>query len=314
MTQERPFQAISGWLPLVLIIAGLFISISLTMSAPVMAFLLLGLTLFCCCGFHAVAPNEARVLLLFGNYQGTIKQGGFLWSNPFFTRRKISLRMRNFETGQQTTTEVKSNERNFLQSAFVSEASHGSYASRLARRPTKVNDRDGNPIEISAIVVWRVVSPAEAVFDVDDYEGYVHLQSEAALRILASRYPYDSADDELSLRRSTAEVSDQLKREIDERFHRAGVEVLEARINQLSYAPKVAAAMLQRQQAQAVVAARTKIVEGAVGMVQMALEHLQERKLVELSTDQQAALVSNLLVVLCGDRHVQPVLSTSSRS
>jgi regulator of protease activity HflC (stomatin/prohibitin superfamily) len=300
MIKERPYRAITGWLPLSIILALVFLITFGFLLLPSILILAV-FAIFAAFGFQAIAPNEARVLLLFGNYQGTIKQGGFFWVNPFFTKTKISLRIRNFETGQQTTPEVKSKEGNLLQTASV------------ARRPTKVNDRDGNPIEISAVVVWRVVNTAEAVFEVDDYEDYVHLQSEAALRVLASRYPYDSTDEEFSLRRSTAEISDQLKREIEERLHRAGVEVLESRINHLAYAPEVAAAMLQRQQAQAVVAARTKIVEGAVGMVQMALEHLQEKKLVELNAEQQAALVSNLLVVLCGDRHVQPVLSTSSK-
>ena len=184
--------------------------------------------------------------------------------------------------------------------------------SRSAGKPSKVNDRDGNPIDISTVVVWRVVNTAEALFEVDDYEDFVAVQSEAALRNLASRHPYDSEDHEVSLRGSTTEVCDQLKIDIQERLDKAGVEVIEARISHLAYSPEIAAAMLQRQQAQAVVAARTKIVEGAVGMVEMALDHLAERKVVDLDNNYRAAMVSNLLVVLCSDRHTQPVVNTGS--
>jgi regulator of protease activity HflC (stomatin/prohibitin superfamily) len=175
-----------------------------------------------------------------------------------------------------------------------------------------VNDRDGNPVDISAVVVWRVVDTAEAIFEVDDYEDYVAIQSEAALRVLASRHPYDSEDHEVSLRGNTTEVSEQLKGDIQERLGRAGVEVIEARISYLAYAQEIAAAMLQRQQAAAVVAARTKIVEGAVGMVQMALDHLKRDQIVELDDERRAQMVSNLLVVLCSDRHTQPVVNTGS--
>jgi regulator of protease activity HflC (stomatin/prohibitin superfamily) len=184
--------------------------------------------------------------------------------------------------------------------------------SHTAGRPSKVNDRDGNPIEISAVVVWRVVDTAEALFEVDDYEDFVRVQSEAALRNLASRHPYDSEDHQVSLRGSTDEVCAQLKRDIQERLHKAGVEVIEARISHLAYATEIAAAMLQRQQAQAVVAARTKIVEGAVGMVQMALDHLAKDNIIELDDERRAAMVSNLLVVLCSDRHTQPVVNTGT--
>lgn len=301
MIVEKNHQATAGWGPL----AGMLVLLAIGASA----FLALNWVLGIICtvsamvmlgGFQAVAPNEARVLLLFGKYQGTLKQEGFFWVNPFFTKTKISLRVRNFETGQQSSPEVKSADGHVLQAA------------KVTRRQTKVNDRDGNPIEISAVVVWKVVNTAEAVFEVDDYEDYAHLQSESALRNLASHYPYDSSDDELSLRRSTSEISDKLKAEIEERLHKAGVEVLEARINHLAYAPEIAAAMLQRQQAQAVVAARSKIVEGAVSMVEMALEQLAHRQVVELTAERRAALVSSLLVVLCSDRHVQPVLNTGS--
>ena len=184
--------------------------------------------------------------------------------------------------------------------------------SRSAGKPSKVNDRDGIPVDISAVVVWRVVETAEALLVVDDYEDYVAIQSESALRNLASRHPYDSEDDEISLRGSTQEISEQLRQDIQERLERAGVEVIEARISHLAYSAEIAAAMLQRQQAQAVVAARTKIVEGAVGMVQMAPEHLKKDNIVELDDERRAAMVSNLLVVLCSDRHTHPVVNTGS--
>ena len=183
---------------------------------------------------------------------------------------------------------------------------------RTTGKPSKVNDRDGNPIEISAVVVWRVVNTAEALFEVDDYEHFVGVQSESALRSLSSRYPYDSEDHETSLRGSTDEISDQLQKDIQDRLGQAGVEVIEARICHLAYAPEIAAAMLQRQQAGAVVASRAKIVEGAVGMVQQALDHLSRDKIVEFDDDRRAAMVSNLLVVLCSDRHAQPVVNTGS--
>lgn len=252
-------------------------------------------------GCLAVQPNDARVLLLFGEYRGTVNQSGFFWVNPFYSKKKISLRVRNFETGSTNVAEKK-NEAGIIVQA--KQRTHG--------RPSKVNDRDGNPIEISAVVVWKVVNTAEAMFEVDDYEDFVAVQSEAALRNLATRHPYDSEDHEVSLRASTEEISEQLKHDIQARLEKAGVEVLEARISHLAYAPEIAAAMLQRQQAHAVVAARAKIVEGAVGMVQQALEHLSRDKIVELDDERRAAMVSNLLVVLCSDRHAQPVVNTGS--
>jgi regulator of protease activity HflC (stomatin/prohibitin superfamily) len=252
-------------------------------------------------GFQAIAPNQARVLLLFGKYKGSALESGFFWVNPFFSKKKISLRIRNFETGSIHTPEQKDASGKVVQAK-----------SRTAGRPSKVNDRDGNPIEISAVVVWRVVNTAEAMFEVDDYEDFVAVQSEAALRNLASRHPYDSEDHELSLRGSTAEVCEQLEHDIQERLDKAGVNVIEARISHLAYSPEIAAAMLQRQQAQAVVAARTKIVEGAVGMVQMALDRLAAENVVELDGERRAAMVSNLLVVLCSDRHTQPVVNTGT--
>jgi regulator of protease activity HflC (stomatin/prohibitin superfamily) len=229
-------------------------------------------------GLKVVNPNEARVLQLFGSYSGTIKAAGLRWVNPLMTTRRVSLRVRNFES------------------------------SRL-----KVNDLEGNPIEIASVVVWRVVDTAEALFEVDDYNNYVHVQSEAALRNLATSYPYDTHDDQhTSLRGHTTSVADHLKREIQDRLAKAGVEVLEARISHLAYAPEIAAAMLQRQQAGAIIAARQRIVEGAVGMVEMALSMLSEKGVVALDEERKAAMVSNLLVVLCGERGAQPIVNTGT--
>jgi regulator of protease activity HflC (stomatin/prohibitin superfamily) len=234
--------------------------------------------LFVLCGLFSVNPNEARVLQLFGGYVGTVKAPGLRWANPFYTSKRISLRVRNFES------------------------------SRL-----KVNDSDGNPIEIAAVVVWRVVDTAEACFEVDDYNNYVHVQSESALRNLATSYPYDAHDDmHTSLRGHTAAIAEHLKTEIQDRLAKAGVEALEARISHLAYAPEIAAAMLQRQQAGAIIAARSRIVEGAVGMVEMALEMLSRKEIVHLDEERKAAMVSNLLVVLCGERGTQPIVNAGT--
>lgn len=316
MVGEKKYLPVSGWLPLVVCLALVIVGPVLFIGTIVQAsqrggppsvfwFLLSGLMTLAGCiglaGFLAIAPNEARVLLLFGEYRGSVLESGFFWVNPFFSKKRLSLRIRNFETGSITTPERKDGAGKVLE-----------VRSRTASRPSKVNDRDGNPIEISAVVVWRVVNTAEALFEVDDYEDFVAVQSEAALRNLASRHPYDSEDHQVSLRGNTSEVCDQLRRDIQERLEKAGVEVIEARISHLAYAPEIAAAMLQRQQAQAVVAARTKIVEGAVGMVEMALDHLAKGKIVELDDERRAAMVSNLLVVLCSDRHTQPVVNTGT--
>ena len=238
----------------------------------------IALTTFMMAGLFMVNPNEGKVLQLFGEYKGTAKQEGLRWANPFLTKKKVSLRVRNFES------------------------SH-----------LKVNDLDGNPIEIAAVVVWKVVDTAEAVFEVDNYEDYVHVQSESALRNMATSYPYDAHDDaQLSLRGHTNAIADHLRKEIQDRLSRAGVEVIEARISHLAYAPEIAAAMLQRQQAGAIIAARQRIVEGAVGMVEMALEMLSAKQVVQLDEERKAAMVSNLLVVLCGDRSTQPVVNTGT--
>jgi regulator of protease activity HflC (stomatin/prohibitin superfamily) len=316
MVEEKTYRPISGWLPLIaniamavagpyLFITGL-VGINQASGPGFILRIVLGVLVFigafiCLFGYMAIAPNRARVLLLFGAYKGSVLKSGFFWVNPFFSKKKISLRVRNFETGSIHTPEQKSDTGKVLQKA-----------SRSSGRPSKVNDRDGNPIDISAVVVWRVVNTAEALFEVDDFEDFVAVQSEAALRNLASRHPYDSEDHEVSLRGNPDDICGQLQGDIQERLGKAGVKVLEARISHLAYSPEIAAAMLQRQQAQAVVAARTKIVEGAVGMVEMALNQLADQHIVELDDERRAAMVSNLLVVLCSDRHTQPVVNTGS--
>ena len=236
------------------------------------------ITAFMLKGFFQVAPNEGQVLQLFGKYAGTVRLAGLRWTNPFYSRRRISLRVRNFESGK-----------------------------------LKVNDNDGNPIEIAAVVVWQVLDTAEAVFCVDDYENFVHIQSESALRQMAQSYPYDAHDDsEPSLRSHGEVINNHLRDEIQARLEKAGVQVIESRISHLAYAQEIAQAMLQRQQADAIIAARTRIVEGAVSMVGMALEQLRAQGVVELDEERKATMVSNLLVVLCGERGTQPVLNTGT--
>ena len=248
-------------------------------AAIVGLMLLILISVICLKGLFGVAPNQGAVLKLFGHYVGTERSAGLRWANPFYSKRLISLRTReNFETSQ-----------------------------------LKVNDVEGNPIEFAAVVVWNVVDTAEAIFQVDSYENYVKVQSEAALRNLAAAYPYDAhVEGVKSLRANMAEVAQHLKEEIQERLAVAGVEVKEARISHLAYAPEIAAAMLQRQQASAIVAARTRIVDGAVGMVELALERLDQKGTVHLDEERKAAMVSNLLVVLCGERAAQPVLNTGT--
>jgi len=246
---------------------------------PVLAWMAVEIIVIVCLfGFFIVNPNEGRVMQLFGDYKGTVKTAGLRWANPFYSKRHISLRVRNFESGH-----------------------------------LKVNDSDGNPIEIAAVVVWRVVDTAEAVFEVDNYENYVKVQTEAAVRNLATRYTYDAHEEhQTSLRGSTAAVAKDLQHEIQERLAKAGVNVIEARLSHLAYAPEIASAMLRRQQAGAIIAARQKIVEGAVGMVDMALARLAESNQVQLDEERKAAMVSNLLVVLCSDRDAQPVVNTGT--
>jgi regulator of protease activity HflC (stomatin/prohibitin superfamily) len=252
-------------------------------------------------GFIVNGPNQARVIQLFGKYVGTLRETGFFYGNPFYWRTRVSLRVRLFETGMTKTDEKKDAAGNVTQNATQ------------RRQPIKVNDNDGTPIEIAAVVVWKVVTPASAVFQVDNYDEFVHLQADAALRNLASRYRYDAPEtDAHSLRGHIEQVATQLKLDLQDRMLQAGVEVQEARISYLAYAPEIAAAMLQRQQAGAIVAARSQIVAGAVGMVESALEMLKERGVVELDPERRAAMVSNLMVVLCGHNVPQPVLNTGT--
>jgi regulator of protease activity HflC (stomatin/prohibitin superfamily) len=231
-------------------------------------------------GFTVINPNGSCVMVLFGAYKGSVRENGFFWVNPFYTKRKISLRARNFDS-----------------------------------EPIKVNDKIGNPIKIGFVLVWRVLDTYKAVFDVDDYQHFVLVQSDAALRKLAGLYPYDNFEDhdaEIALRSGGEEINEMLEKEIRERLIIAGIEVIEARINYIAYAEEIAGAMLRRQQAAAVVAARFKIVEGAVSMVQMALEQLSDKKIVELDEEKKAAMVSNLMVVLCGDKDATPVVNTGT--
>jgi regulator of protease activity HflC (stomatin/prohibitin superfamily) len=284
--REKEIKAYSGWLMLSTLAALLVFSICmLVVAIKVQAGFWIGVWLavqavdiVCLFGLTVVNPNEAKVVQLFGMYKGSIKQQGLRWVNPLTRRRRISLRVRNFESSKM-----------------------------------KVNDHDGNPIEIAAIVVWQVVETAEAMFQVDDYEHFVHVQSESAVRILATTYPYDAhTEGQMSLRISAVEISHRLREEIQERLAKAGVEVIEARISHLAYAPEIASAMLRRQQASAIIAARQKIVEGAVGMVEMALEMLSAKQVVKLDEERKATMVSNLLVVLCSDRDAQPVVNAGT--
>jgi regulator of protease activity HflC (stomatin/prohibitin superfamily) len=286
MVREREYNGLPGIPVLILLVTAVAASIWLLAEtiqarnpvAIVAASVAVLFVAFLFVGLFMVNPNQGQVLQLFGEYRGTAKIQGLRWANPFLTKKRVSLRVRNFES------------------------------SRL-----KVNDSDGNPIEIAAVVVWKVVETAEAVFEVDDFENYVHVQSESALRNLATSYAYDAHDEQMiSLRGHTSSVAEHLKREIQERLAKAGVEVIEARISHLAYAPEIAAAMLQRQQAGAIIAARQRIVEGAVGMVEMALGMLSQKSIVELDEERKASMVSNLLVVLCGERGAQPIINTGT--
>ena len=289
MTQELKGSSVNGFAMVVVILAILALAgngivsegrsgheARPTVVLPYIALAIVDLILVA--GFLQVQPNQGVVLTLFGHYKGTVRTTGLRWANPFYHKKPVSLRVRNFETPHM-----------------------------------KVNDKDGNPIEIAAVVVWKVVDTAEAIFEVDNYDNYVHVQSESALRNLATVYPYDSHDDEItSLRGTSSVVAEALRVEIHDRLLKAGVEVIEARISHLAYAAEIAGAMLQRQQAAAIIAARQRIVEGAVGMVEMALARLAANKVVDLDEERRAAMVSNLLVVLCGERGAQPVLNAGT--
>ena len=286
MFREKKMPASSGWLTLLVLIVVMLLSFWALVasirqeSVPLLigTLVVMLVELVCFAGLQIVNPNEGQVVQLFGTYEGTLREPGFRYVNPLTNRRRVSLRVRNFESAK-----------------------------------LKVNDHDGNPVEIAAVVVWKVVDTAEAVFHVDNYENFVHVQSEAAVRSLATLHPYDAHEEgQVSLRGSTLVVAELLKKEIQDRLAQAGVEVIEARISHLAYAPEIAQAMLLRQQAGAVIAARSRIVQGAVSMVEMALEELAKRQIVELDSERKAAMVSNLLVVLCSDRHTQPVVNTGS--
>ena len=278
---EKITKPISGYLVLIV----LFVIIALIIYGVVViqkpfVVVLIPVAIFLIPGFFLVNPNGSRVLVLFGKYVGTVKENGFFWVIPFYSKSKISLRARNFETER-----------------------------------VKVNDKMGNPILISSILVWKVSDTYKAAFEVDDYESFVRIQSDAAVRILASRYPYDNFDDdqlETTLRSGLEEVNEAMEEELTNRLSMACLEVLEARIGYLAYAPEIASAMLKRQQAEAIVSARFKIVEGAVGMVEHALEALSEKKIIDLDEDKKAAMVSNLMVVLCSDQEATPVLNTGT--
>ncbi|AXA84244.1 hypothetical protein DCD74_05625 [Lysobacter oculi] len=262
---------VAGWIGFTGIVGGHVLKIVLAVVLGTLALLML-------IGLYMVEPNQAAVLNFFGKYVGTVKENGLRWNNPFYAKRKVSMRVRNFESGK-----------------------------------LKVNELDGSPIEIAAVIVWQVVDASEAVYNVDDYESFVHIQSEAALRSMATSYPYDQHEEgQLALRSHASEISAHLEKELAERLNDAGVSVLDARISHLAYAPEIAQAMLQRQQANAIIAARTRIVAGAVGMVEMALAELQKNGVVHLDEERKAAMVSNLLVVLCGERATQPIVNAGT--
>ena len=286
MFREVEHKTVPGFTALILLIAASLLggyalrTAILAQSVPGMAGygLLDAVILIAWGGLFMVNPNQAKVLQLFGRYIGSVKAQGLQWANPFFTKRSISLRVRNFETAK-----------------------------------LKVNDRNSNPVEIAAIVVWQVVDSAEAMFEVDSYENYVHVQSESALRNLASQYPYDAHEEgEKALASHTGEIAERLQHEIQDRLAKAGVAVREARFSHLAYAPEIAGVMLRRQQANAIIAARQRIVEGAVGMVEMALDSLSKRDIVQLDEERKATMVSNLLVVLCSEQATQPVVNTGT--
>ena len=285
MNREKSIQVLSGWGMLVglsillAVVITFFITGIQEEAAAVVVMSVIGFAFFVilATGFFVVNPNASKVLLLFGDYKGTVKKSGFHWTNPFMTKKRVSLRARN-----------------------------------LNGEKLKVNDAAGNPIEIAAVVVWKVRETAQALFDVDDFVEYVAVQSESAVRHMSTEFPYDGPADIVTLRGSTGEVNERLHKELQERVVQAGVEVLEARLSHLAYAPEIASAMLQRQQAAAIVAARTQIVEGAVGMVEQALRELERDDIVHLDEDKKATMVSNLLVVLCSDHSTSPVVNVGS--
>jgi len=332
-TQERERRVMSGWVMLpitiLLYVAGpVLIALAFTNGTtsgdggtqPVWAFFIAGIVALLVAillspGFFALQPNEARVLVLFGDYRGTAKQGGFCWGNPFYSNGPATQ-----STGQSRWSQAKnkSDDSSQSQPKKLKRYKISLRARTLNGERLKVNDKRGNPVDIAAVVVWRVEDTAKAVFDVDDFETYVATQSETAVRHLASAYPYDSGetfadtDDEITLRGNVDEVSEALRVELTERLEQAGVTVEQARLTHLAYAPEIAQAMLRRQQAEAVIAARRKIVTGAVSMVEMALHDFSVNKVVEFDNERKAAMVSNLMVVLCGESQVTPVVNTGT--
>ena len=281
MKKEKNHKPSNGYVAIVLILLLIAISLFLIIAVKQMYMIaVLAVALFCIAGFIIVNPNESTVLVLFGKYVGTVKSNGFFWVNPFYTKKKISLRARNLDS-----------------------------------TPIKVNDKLANPIMIGVVLVWKVENTFKAAFDVDDYIHFVNIQTEAAVRKLAGMYPYDNFDDEeaeITLRSGGEEVNHMLENEIIERLAIAGIHVIEARISYLAYAAEIASAMLRRQQATAIVAARIQIVEGAVSMVEMALQKLSEKNIVDLDEEKKAAMVSNLMVVLCSDKDASPIVNTGT--
>jgi regulator of protease activity HflC (stomatin/prohibitin superfamily) len=323
-TVERDRQALNGWVGLLLLVLWSIAALALFVStveaegalAPEMtavrifgALLMAGLGVFACFGFFTLEPNEARVLMLFGAYKGTVRSSGFHWANPLYARSRGAV-----PGAPSAGQKVK------LGPLSVSDTKHAQLKTKLSLRvhnfnsPTlKVNDKRGNPVEIAAVVVWRVEDTAQAVFDVEDYESYVQVQSESAIRSIASLYAYDHGEEhEATLRSGGDEVARELQKELEVRLKKAGVVVEEARLTHLAYAPEIAPAMLRRQQAEAVIAAREKIVLGAVSMVEMALNELAKKNVVTLDEERKAAMVSNLLVVLCGTEEASPVINTGT--
>ncbi|HET9216423.1 MAG TPA: SPFH domain-containing protein [Terriglobia bacterium] len=311
--RERVVQVLNGWMMLALVLAILVVDTAIVIarvrSGPAILFLILSLVctaVFLLPGFFSLQPNEARVLILFGAYKGTVRESGLHWGNPFYSNGHISLitqLTQSSKSGQGQGERQRSLGRN-----KISLRARTFNGERL-----KVNDRRGSPIEIAAVVVWRVQDTAQAVFDVDNYEHYVTTQSESAVRHLASRYPYDGGtEDEISLRSNVEEVSQALLVELEQRLAKAGVAVDETRLTHLAYAPEIAQAMLRRQQAEAIIAAREKIVHGAVSMVDMALRDLAAKDVVHLDDERRAAMVSNLMVVLCGESEVHPIVNAGT--
>lgn len=287
MITERLRKVSSGYLMLVVLLVAQLASgwliyraaLAQSVGGLIATILIAVVILVLWAGLFMIHPNEAKVLQLFGDYAGTAREPGLKWANPFYQKTAVSTRIRNFESGK-----------------------------------LKVNDSNGSPIEIAAVVVWKVFDTAEALFEVDDYEEFVQIQSEAALRNLSTNYPYEAADEDsgIGLRSDPQEIAQALREEVQDRLQQAGITVIEARISHLAYAAEIANAMLRRQQASAIIAARTQIVAGAVGMVEMALAELEKGQIIELDDERKAAMVSNLLVVLCGEEQAQPVLNTGS--